>query len=384
LLSSENEKDTFRLGYNFVRSAAKNGSAPGVSKNEYGVGEDYRNARFYGNKPIDNTFSGRNLGIGTSLKEDNLNTFSVLKGNGKTLKEGIGEKEWKPYEDDLIAFFFYDIVNDRYIPFRATVKGINESMNIQWDDIKFIGRADTLYSYNGFTRQLGFNFQVVVGSLSELHPVWKKINYLCGLAKPANYNSVNKLGTSFMIPPMVLITIGDMYKNQPIVMTGITVNVPENATWETLSEENSSEWTYLNGIIQSKNKNILYGQYPMEADISITCNLLEKEKAITGGANFGHAPRVVDWNKDYYDKTYNERFKNGGKDLTNFSKELIVENENSKADSDAEQRERERLKALSQIKFSPTPSLDRLTIDDLSTGRISSGRTSSPTSRTSF
>ena len=38
-----------------------------------------------------------------------------------------------------------------------------------------------------------------------------------------------------------------------------------------------------------------YGQLPREAEIAITCNLLEKERAIVGGSHFGHEPRVDDW-----------------------------------------------------------------------------------------
>lgn len=271
--------------------------------------------------------------FGGAHRADDINRFGVIKGNNQTIKEGIkvqgSYEKWKPYEQDQIAFFFYDVVNDRYVPFRATVTGVTENMNIQWDDLKFIGRADTLYSYSGFSRQLSFNFKVVVGSLSELHPTWKKINYVCGFAKPANYTKIPNIGTSFMVPPMVLLTIGDMYKSQPVVITTIGLTVPADASWETLSEENSTEWSYLNQIIKPSNRNILYGQYPMEAEISITCNLLEKERAVTGGANFGHAPRATET-----DKLGGTYFRD--KELTNFSKDIIVSDDYIKSYDEAQ------------------------------------------------
>ena len=40
--------------------------------------------------------------------------------------------------------------------------------------------------------------------------------------------------------------------------------------------------------------NVIYGQLPRTVEISLGLVLLEKERAIVGGANFGHAPRTED------------------------------------------------------------------------------------------
>ena len=94
---------------------------------------------------------------------------------------------------------------------------------------------------------------------------------------------------------MFMLTIGDLYKFQPMVITSININIPDDASWETLNQDNSREWTYLNGIIRAPNLGKNYGQLPREAEIAVTCNLLEKERAIVGGSHFGHEPRVDDW-----------------------------------------------------------------------------------------
>jgi hypothetical protein len=46
----------------------------------------------------------------------------------------------------------------------------------------------------------------------------------------------------------------------------------------------------LNGIIRAPNIGSKYAQLPKEMEIAVTCNLLEKERAIVGGSHFGHAP----------------------------------------------------------------------------------------------
>ena len=126
---------------------------------------------------------GSSLRMATTFKSDGMNMLGVLpygQGiNDYNVNAVYGEwKDWRPYDDDLIAFFFFDVVNEKFIPFRATVKGISEGNTAFWDELRFIGRSDQLYSYNGFSRTLSFTFNVVINSVRELLPSWKKINYL--------------------------------------------------------------------------------------------------------------------------------------------------------------------------------------------------------------
>jgi len=55
-------------------------------------------------------------------------------------------------------------------------------------------------------------------------------------------------------------------------------------------KKNSKEWSYLAGNIKAPDIKRLYGQLPKTVDMSLSCYLLEKERAIAGSANFGHAP----------------------------------------------------------------------------------------------
>jgi hypothetical protein len=278
-----------------------------------GTGEEY-NAAASGPTNNDTTIpktidvygsKTNNLRMATTFMSDGINMLTVLDSSRNTPDNDLFNAvypnwvEWKPYNDDLIAFFFYDVVNDKYIPFRATVKGISEGNTAFWDELRFIGRADQLYSYNGFSRTLSFTFNVVINSVSELLPSWEKINYIASAVKPSNYTSgqvINQAFNRFIVPPMFMITIGDLYKFQPMVITSINVNIPDDASWETLNENNSIlGWSYLNGLVTSPNLGKNYGQLPREVEVAVTCNLLEKERAIVGGSHFGHGPRVDNW-----------------------------------------------------------------------------------------
>jgi hypothetical protein len=183
---------------------------------------------------------------------------------------------------DLIKFWFYDITNKKYIPFRATVKGISERYTSNWDEFQYIGNADKVYNYKGFTRALGFNFTAVAMSLKELLPMWTRINYLLSLSKPAK-----DMDGSYIVPPLVQLTIGDLYKNQPIVINGLTMTIPENAIWETIDESKDTDYNYYNGRITSDKLSV--AQFPYEAEINVECNILEKETPVTGRSNFGES-----------------------------------------------------------------------------------------------
>ena len=134
---------------------------------------------------------------------------------------------------------------------------------------------------------------------------------MASAVKPSNYTTGQNIYQSFnrfIVPPMFMLTIGDLYKFQPIVITSLNVNIPEDASWETLNEDNSRNWSYLNGLITSPNLGKNYGQLPREVEISVTCNLLEKERAVVGGSHFGHEPRVDNWGE--FSNT-NDRFLTG-------------------------------------------------------------------------
>jgi len=246
-----------------------------------------------------NKSSKLSMGMATSYKADYINTLTVLDKDSVDVEtdEKSGKLKYYPYWDDIIAFYFYDIINEKYIPFRATIHGLQESNNATWEELQFIGRADRLYSYSGFNRSLNISFTVNINSIKELAPTWQRINYLMSLIKPASYTQRKdtstdntNLHTRYIIPPMIMLTIGDLYKSQPIIINTIGLTVPDTALWETLNEKNSKEWSYLAGNIKAPDIKRLYGQLPKTVDMSLSCYLLEKERAIAGSANFGHAP----------------------------------------------------------------------------------------------
>lgn len=285
------------IGMDYISQLTKNPDAQKQKVNPFNYKAGGYLTKFKDDKRKQLLDDPKGKGFSGANRNDKINLFEVL-------SESEFEKTYSE-DSDLIKFYFHDLVNNKYIPFRATVIGLNENLNADWSPIEYIGRADKLQSYKGFSRSLSFKFNVVANSIKELLPMWQRINYLVGLTKPANYtsgdtNNPSNIYSRFIIPPMVKFTIGDIYKNQPGVIKNVGINIPD-CVWETLSEEyaEKNDWSYLNGVIQWNDSKGKYAQFPRECELNLQMDLLEKERPIVGGNNFGDAWRVLDKNGDY-------------------------------------------------------------------------------------
>ncbi len=232
---------------------------------------------------------GKDRFIRPTNNVDYVNSLGVLNANEFAEKYN---DQFNGLGPDLVKFYFYDIVNNIFIPFSATVKGLQENNAATWEPIEYLGRPDKLYYYKGFTRDVSFNFKVVAHSVKELLPMWQRVNYLVGLTRPSNYTST--INGGFMIPPMVQFTLGDFYKNHCVVLNSCNVSIPEDASWELINESTvkNQDWSYNLGNIFTEGKTSMKGkvaQFPREAEISITMAIMEKDRPKTGRAIWGNA-----------------------------------------------------------------------------------------------
>jgi hypothetical protein len=242
---------------------------------------------------------------------DEYNTFDILSGKrGEEPEELKGDDENQ--SRDLIFFYFYDLINEKYIPFRATIKSVSDQHTADWEEISYIGRADKLFMYKGFSRDVSFTFTVYANSAYEMLPMWERINYLVGLTRPSKYTAVGSANLSqeeaefnrylneeagtdfqtstgregkFMYPPMTTFRLGDMYVDQPCILSSVGVNVSDEANWETLREDN---YYYVSGPDKTITLDgVKSRQLPLQVDVSINMKILEKALSLGSNAHFG-------------------------------------------------------------------------------------------------
>ena len=118
------------------------------------------------------------------------------------------------------------MINDKFIVFRATVSGLQDTISPEWSSEKYIGIADSVHVYKGAERALSFSFIIAPTTKQELFTLWEKLNYLTGLTYP-KYDEHAK-----MIAPWIEFTFGDMYNGVPGFIDSLSYSIPDNAPYE--------------------------------------------------------------------------------------------------------------------------------------------------------
>ena len=138
---------------------------------------------------------------------------------------------------DFIKFFFTgpDLYNgnkdiekeDDIIVFRAAITGLSDSYTANWSPINMIGRADPNYHYTGYSRDVSLSFDIYASDRDEVKPIYRKLNALAGYTAPTyNPKSIAMEG------PWMRLTVGDLYKQQPVVLTSLSYTFAMDAPWE--------------------------------------------------------------------------------------------------------------------------------------------------------
>jgi len=132
---------------------------------------------------------------------------------------------------DTIIFKFEDISSisgsSTPIIFRAAITGLSDKINPTWTDTKYLGRADTFYTYEGVTRDISFSIFVYNNSVEETSTQWRKINRLVGLCYPVAYS-----GNRAMKSPIIRLTIGDLYRRIYGFISSLDVSVSDDTLWD--------------------------------------------------------------------------------------------------------------------------------------------------------
>jgi hypothetical protein len=131
---------------------------------------------------------------------------------------------------DLVKFRFEVIDNQNpgestFIHFRAFLGAITDNFSSEWDSFRYVGRGEKFYNYQGFSREISFNFKVAPQSRAEMKSLYQKLNYLAASLSP-DYNN------GYMKGNLIRLTIGDYLYIVPGFISNLTYTIPEDAPWE--------------------------------------------------------------------------------------------------------------------------------------------------------
>ena len=122
-----------------------------------------------------------------------------------------------------------------FIYFRAFLDSLSDNYKGDWNGTKYIGRAEDVYNYTGFSRDVSFAFKIAALSKDELEPLYKKINLLAGTTAPT-YNSTG----AFMRGTLTRVTIGDYLKETNGFVNSVGLSWDVAYPWEIDLEESGA------------------------------------------------------------------------------------------------------------------------------------------------
>ena len=167
-----------------------------------------------------------------SGKQDKINLTPLFTADAGTMTDnvfipGVGARKI----NDLVKFRIQAINTDipekaTWMIFRAYITQFSDNTDATWNDIKYAGRGESFYIYNGFTRKIQIGFKVAALSAVEMQPMYQKLNYLMGNLMPDYKDNLIMRG------PLVRMTIGNWIDGQAGILNNISYTVPQDSPWE--------------------------------------------------------------------------------------------------------------------------------------------------------
>lgn len=157
----------------------------------------------------------------------NIDTVDQLTAARIFKREDISEpKFFKDYIKFRIAVVDTENpLSDKVMLFRAFLDNINDNYTGNWNGFKYNGRAEKFYIYEGFDRQIQFNFKIHAQSRWEMKPLWQKLNYLVAQTAP-EYKNRRMRGVFSRL------TIGDWMNEIPGFFTAVNLAWNSAYPWE--------------------------------------------------------------------------------------------------------------------------------------------------------
>lgn len=272
------------------------------------------------NPIIDYYFSGIK---GEKLKEEAIG--DIL--SNRVLEDNVSIDDKKDLIRFSIEFGLENYKSSKHIQFRAFLNDITDNNSANYSSTRYIGRADQVHVYEGFTRTIGLGFTIYSRNPDEQKIVFQKLNTLTSLLTPSysikQDNQIRNLssppnGSSQKgviedilggIPraPIIKLTIGNYIKDQYGFITSLTYNIKNSNLWDIDSElphiieVSTFSFTPIHDFVVSQGANndnrFIYIEkpIPIPIDIKATDSNQKKEKN-----------DFIAVNPDYIDKGYIE------------------------------------------------------------------------------
>ena len=125
----------------------------------------------------------RELRVGKG-RQDPINLTPIFRSKPGTHDDTVKINGTTYNINDLVKFRIQAVNTDKpdeiagWMIFRAYLTDLSDSVDATWNPVKYAGRGDQFYIYDGFTRKMSVSFKVAALSLEEMAPMYQKLNFL--------------------------------------------------------------------------------------------------------------------------------------------------------------------------------------------------------------
>jgi len=136
-----------------------------------------------------------------------------------------------------MPFYFKDLRDNTYIFFRAYIEGLTENISPSYAPHNYVGRSETVYTYERAERELSMTLKLVAQTKDELVKIYEKLDRLTSLCYP-EYIDEGAVGYgNRMKPPLTKFRMGELYGKQNKELMGyiksISYSIDQSSTYET-------------------------------------------------------------------------------------------------------------------------------------------------------
>lgn len=134
-----------------------------------------------------------------------------------------------PFEISVIVPEKTDLTlgEENYLYFLAHLSSLSDNFAGNWNATNYIGRAEQMWTYDSFDRDISFGFKIAAYNKAELYPLYQKLNFLASSTAPTYSQE-----SGFMRGTYSRITVGDYFYDIPGFFTNIGINWDVNYQWE--------------------------------------------------------------------------------------------------------------------------------------------------------
>jgi hypothetical protein len=194
---------------------------------------------------------------------------------------------------DIIKFVIEVIDNDSpsitdRMHFRAFINNISDNISSDWSGQRYNGRGENFYTYQGFTRDVNFQFKVAAQSVQEMEKLYQKLNYLASTLHPDYSNK------GFMRGNLHKLTIGEYFYRMPGIIKSMNITIEDDYSWEIKMKQ--PELKIASDPNQRPSEDQLQMEVPQVLNVSMTFSPIYKtlpKKGIKSPIITSHGPGAV-------------------------------------------------------------------------------------------